>query len=363
MKTLKVKTILFSLSTVLTISFFLTSCEQQLPINPHIEKEDFLTNLDMLENDFEPEPVIVEFSHPLNPEQIISMPIENIDATNGTLEDRQRLISILRFAKNSDVGNLTYHILPSITTCVGGYTNAIVDAANYWSNLSGCKVNLTRTYSEPNADIVFGCDNDTYFQTNSPGHYNISSGALGQWPLADRTVGRYISINDSRQPSNYMKGLMMHEIGHSLGLDHPGRPTWHMPGTPVSWSDDKDALMIGNVDVNVMSPEDKKAFRRLWPDQLKKPTNVSYTRVNGNDVRIQLQNPDPTVRPYNHVNVGHWYNGNFNWGHGSYDDDGTFNFTWDGNFPSGTHYFYVQGGSHNNEVLSPYSGWQSIVIP
>lgn len=396
MKILKIKFIILSLLAALAASVFLTSCEQGLIVpaldkeelntieNQRImdalcshshdncdidisatgimvdncfrmDKENFLADLDMLENGFETEPIILEVRHLEHPEQTIRVPLENMNATN-----RQGLRGKNLFVPNSIIGNLTYYIRPSIATdCHADLFSAINDAAAYWSNIEGCRVNLTRTLFPTTADIILGCDTDTWFQTLTDdqfNHYDIANTGFASWPFfGGNVVGKYISINDEAKNNALFRGLIMHEIGHCLGLTHPNEAIWHIPGTPVLAIDDTDALMIGNTDVNDMSAEDLQAFRRLWPDYLRRPTNVSYTKVN-NGVRIQLQNPDPLNRPYDHVNVLNCFNGNCTSFQSDYDADGNYNFIWSDNFPAGKHMFYIYGASHNDEVMSPYLG-------
>lgn len=404
MNSLKIKFGLFSLLAILAASVFLTSCEQEgivssiqeeLATNEnhkimdalcndvhgcndieisedaiiidkcsHMDKDNFLEYLTALENGVEEEPAISKVPHPLDADKMIEMPIKDVryynEQNSPIVDERQRIISILRFAKNSKVSNIKYYILSSAidTDCAGGYENSINNAASYWNGLSGCKVSFSRTYNYDIADIIIGCDTDLFFAYLSSTHYNLPSttNARATWPNAStRAIGKYISINDTGNTAN-KKGRMIHEFGHCLGLSHTNGSGYLLYDSPAS---DANSIMNSTINRNSMVLNDKKAVRRLWPSSLAKPTNVSFQKVGGS-VRIKLKNPGIAARPYNHLNVGHWYNGSYqpwgNWGHQA-DASGNYDIWWIQYFAPGRHYFYVQGGSHNNEVLSTYSGW------
>lgn len=400
MKNLKVKSILFNLAAVLAIAICITACEQQgivtsmqdqLTMNENqrilnalcthhnddcsgieitdtaisidncsgFEKSDFLHYLDMLEEGYEPEPAVSVVPHPSNPGQMLETPIENVtyyDKNNQPiLEERQRLYSWIRFVKNTKVSDIKYYIRPSLERdCKPGYPDSIHAAADYWNNIEGSKVNFSHTTIPGNADINIGCDTDDIFT----GDYKDMEpyGAYSSFPsFGTRTPGKLMSFSD-HYDDDYKIALAIHEFGHTLGFDHTDDNNgWHMYDTPIN---DSNSIMHSEFQVHEMSDDDLLAVRRLWPDQLKKPVNVSFEKVGGS-VRIKLRNPDHINRPYNHINVGHVHNDVFRWGNWGHqpDDNGNYDIFWIKNFAPGFHSFYIQGASHNNEVIGGFSGW------
>jgi len=401
MKNLKVKSILFSLIAIMAVAFFMTACEQEgivtsmqdeltMDENQRImnalcthhaddcsgieisdteisidncsgfERKDFLDYLDMLENGYEPEPAISVVPHPSNPGQMLETPIENVtyyDKNNQPIiEERQRLYWWNRFVKNTEVSNIKYFIRESIDDCKSGYTTAIHAAATYWNNIEGSRVKFIHTTVPGQADINIGCDTDDDFTGNFS---NMEPDyAYSNFPsFGTRTPGAQMSFSDHYDGlPKYKKALVIHEFGHTLGLEHTGNTDgWHMPYTPIT---DASSIMNASFTVEEMSEDDLLVVRRVWPDQLKKPVDVTFQKV-GSIVRIKLRNPDHVNRPYNHINVGHVHNDVFKWGNWGHqpDDNGNYDIFWIKTFNSGWNSFYIQGASHNNEVVGEYSGW------
>lgn len=92
---------------------------------------------------------------------------------------------------------------------------AVVDAFSYLSSL----INVTFTLSDTTtgtADINFGTNN----QTNSAGYANPPNGS-GDHPVF-LMLDKASTSNQSFSYGNYGWQTVIHEIGHTLGLKHPG---------------------------------------------------------------------------------------------------------------------------------------------
>lgn len=325
------------------------------------EKHEFLNFLNTRERGYETDHPIVVVPDPNHPGQTIELSMDNVqyyDENNQPkVESRHRLYSPMQFVKASKASNIKYYIRSSIhDDCDSGLAGAISTAISNWNNVEGCRVKFSLASSQGDADIVIGCDTDAIF-TGDFKNITPPSVAIARSPSPlTRAPGTQISVSDNFS-GTFQKGIMIHEIGHTLGFRHTdGNKGWHMYDTPKS---EANSIMNATIpQTNEMSNEDKIAIRRLWPDKLKNPTGVSFKKV-GNMVKIKLKNPDSTIRPYNHINVGHLYNGTFRWGNWAHqpDDNGDYSIYWIKYFGPGTHKFYVQGASHANEVLSGAIGW------
>jgi len=409
MKILKNKAGLFSLLAIFITSILLTSCEQDsinLPIEVgaeenqkimhalckevhdcshieiledaiiydkcmHMDKNNILEYLTILENGIEEEPVMRKIPHPLDAGKMIEIQDNDVqyydEQNNAIIEERQRITGFDRFAKNSEVTDLKYYIFQSARDCHPNNEKYINEATGYWSSIPNCKVRFSYTSDYQSADIVFGCDSDPFFSLISD-IKNLEDGTQAQATFPDlytRKVGKYISINDAYTTnSSLRKGLLIHEIGHCLGLAHTDDSSF---GIQVSHTPNNDGTSLMNswdVGKNHFNKADLKMVRLLWPEKLEKPTNFSLKKE-GNQVRIQFKNPNVGTGPYDNISVRHWYNGSIqasrNWTLEA-DANGNYNFLMPTNYPSGVHYFTIQGGSHLIEVMSPHSGWKYIII-
>jgi len=342
------------------------NCEDEIEINDnsilienciHMDKDKFLEHWDENVNQII---VIDTVPHPEDPKRTIKL---EYAVTNQSVDSRQKIYSIQNYATQSKVRNLKYFVHPSVDDC-GGYdwVPQIRDAAVDIVYVYGCNFTISRAYAIENADIIFACDNDIYFENNSPNHYDLPTydDTRSSW-CWNRKVGRYISINDSAAGVSNKRGIIIHEILHTLGVAHTNNSFgYHLIDSPTA---DSNSLMnSGTVNVNELSEDDKNALRRVWPSLLYKPNSYTITK-SGNNANLTFNNPYPFYFPYDRVVVAHWFQGSFDidWIYTQPNSSGTYNYQ-RSNLPPGQHWFKLLGGSHNHEIRSDATSWKPVVI-
>lgn len=417
MKILKLKSVAFTFICIALISIFFTACQKNLPSDVLISQEiaddannqrimhalcshmhncenqveitengiivdgdismdkvSYLEYLAMLESDAGEKETFTNIPHPLDSEKMIEVSDRSVkkydEHNNLILEERQRLAANDRFAKQADVSSINYYIRTSAIDC--NYETGIEDAATYISNIRGTKINFIRTYSQSSADIIVGCDSDTFFETNSLRHYNLPDSVYARAAFPDpvtRKLGKYISINDNPDfdrittPYVYAKqGVMVHEFLHCLGIAHTNEVAgWHMPNTPTT---ERFSIMTTEAFyINTMSSGDRNILQRVWPESLPKPSSISVSKQGSNKVKVEINNPNSAINPYDHIQIGFgkFEGGGFVWK--GFEEAYSVP-TANGNYDvildkpgSGEYYFVARGRSHNNEVDSPFSDW------
>ncbi len=158
------------------------------------------------------------------------------------------------------------------------YENALIQAINRYNNINNCGLFLTYSTNRSSSIVI------------DPTFSNDDFWGKAQFPTRSR-VGRQVlintRINGNLNSLNQRIELMLHEIGHCLGLRHtdwrsngegsygsffdflgirPGQPV-HISGTPSDESDGNSIMWssLGNTPLIGFSNFDLVALRTLYP--------------------------------------------------------------------------------------------------
>ena len=144
----------------------------------------------------------------------------------------------------SPCADITIFISPN---CGPNMSNGVEDAAVAY-NQTNTAIHMTITTEEATADIVINCED--FADDNLAG--------LGEWPDEDGEIGGQIFLNtdfeDECDDPCYYQGLLMHELGHNLGLAHNGFQaginlqvgSWTFdPGTGTFTNDNPEITILG----------------------------------------------------------------------------------------------------------------------
>jgi len=418
------KSILFSLTAITMVTIFLSSCEKNLDtitdaqkqfseadnqrimdalcgsydnceedieitehgINiqkcMHMDTESFLEYLD---NSMEIAQVEI-VPDPNNPGEMIE-----IEVKNSELTERQRISQEALFLSNDYVNPVTYYIRPSASNsaCNGGYTSTIVqNAANEINNVVGCKVKFMEVGVNDNPDIIIGCDTECDYwnsaAVNKPNYCytdpnGLSAASSGRAELAQNfpgspnriEAGRYIALNGDYGDMSFRQRTMTHEFLHTIGVFHTNEVVtqdgqvygYHMPGTAAT---DASSIMNSPYNTSILSEQDKKLLRLVWPDVLEKPTIINHWFDAAGRLKIRFKNPDWGNNPYQRIRIYQGKDYLTKIGTGVHRGSGNFD---TGILPSqfpyggGPQWVAIRGESHRGEVGSQWSNWVYINFP
>lgn len=325
MRFLKLKSFVFVLVTIFTISLVITACEQQEMAEVQTvsseEQEilDFLESQDIHEHDihFLEDYVLYQEDAGWDKEYLLQAArgeileeVTDPDPEAEALQSRQRGIPIIvrnDAVRQNRVNSITFFIHSSVQNDCGiAWVNATRDAVVKWNNVSNSRVQLTEVFSSGPADIIIGSDDSSIMPAS---HRNIGGLARGDFSQNGR-VGEWIAINDAFDGWMHKEKTMMHEFGHNLGYRHTGSTDGEHIHTTATTPTESVMYQSSTSVVNVFTSEDRKAIRMYYPQDLDQPQLISATRVGAGAVRINYRNNSNTNKPYFWVRV-YRYN---NWG-------------------------------------------------
>lgn len=229
---------------------------------------------------------------------------------HNSLTSRQKAINSNGLVSINTVNSIKYFIDPSIgliNTNNGTWTQAIIDAANDWTNIANCRVSFIKVTTFAQAQVGFFADNSTQLPI---GARNLPNGTFARACFPSNGLpGKYISINDLFENGQFFstvkRDIMRHEIGHTLGLHHTENPVdpYYVFPHPCGQAEGSN-LIIGTSssdNLSVMnaatcgqqaqfSSNDIKAAQFLYPDNYMTPeiTNITSSN-NGSTVTINTK--------------------------------------------------------------------------
>lgn len=300
-------------TTLLMVVLFLTSCSDDIQNLSSINEDEELQIL-MIEAGFDLDEVQFIDNYVLHDHdgvwlkesllkdlRGISIVYPNDDSEyQEYVEQRQRGFSdqlFLNAVAKANVKDLKYFIKSSVyNDCGQPFVLAIEKAAKDWNKIYSI-VNFQRTYNEIDADIIIGSDSD---QTLPNVFRNLNNYVgLAQYPNQGR-AGKYISLNDDSQysflPLDAIKGVMMHEFGHTLGFRHTnGNSGGAIPGSP-----EVDHLSVMNSAANsVFTVHDKKAIYTYYPGgKMEIPVILESFKMQDGRTKIQYKITKRLRSPY-----------------------------------------------------------------
>lgn len=152
---------------------------------------------------------------------------------------------------------ITYVRIRTTSNVTSAWSNAVNNAINEWNAIANCKIRLVPVSSSSYANITIS--------RNSTGYGYV---ALASFPDALGNPGPTININpDFDDLSALQKDfVMVHELGHCLGMRHVNNTESgriHIPGTPVT---DANSVMHPFVrSWTRFSDADRNAAQYLYP--------------------------------------------------------------------------------------------------
>lgn len=200
-------------------------------------------------------------------------------------------VAVVDYNRVTNVRFFIHNSVQNIPTNGTAWVNAINQATGDWSSLTNVGVRFSAVSDASQADLVFYSDNPANVGALPACATNLNTGlfAVATVPSAGR-VGRYISINDNGPASDNVgkRGLMRHEIGHTLGFRHSDM--YQRVGTNVAEPADSPnecggAVMGGNLLLGTPS-------RDLGSVMVSATNGTTDLVFNANDMRaIQLLYP------------------------------------------------------------------------
>ncbi len=241
--------------------------------------------------------------------------------------------------------NIYVRVAPNIIT-FANYDNAVREAIRQWNSVTNCRVNLIYTPAGVNMPI------DITIQAG-----DLGTGLCGQgsWPtsgLAGSTVT--IDLDETLSLSfPQLIFLLIHEIGHNLGLRHSditNPPNNVIPGTPVFDANSVMRSATCGFTFVALTQADIDAVRFMYPAN--SPTLV--TQISGPSFA-------PAFSTLTHISGAFYPCNNYEWRLLNSDEQLLANFTnncaeltWSG-YPSGEYYLECRLTNPENNASTPWN--------